>query len=516
MMNSIKLTTYAAMLITLQAVADSGKSTFGLERAWSTEQILSVPESVLYDAEREVIYITNINGGALDIDGNGTISKFSPEGMPIDLDWITGLNAPKGMALAGSTLHVADVDRVVAINVDTGKVIRSEAIEGAKFLNDVAVDATGTLYVTDTLLGRVYVRQNGDFEVFHDAGSDNRVNGILSVGESLYLTFSNDGTLVRLSGNPPAAEKVASGLGSADGLALLSDGSFLACDWKGRILLVGEDGRTRELLDTRKSGIQAADVDIIAGKSLLLVATFEDNRVVCYRMIGNSGHSGTAASVAARTQAAISRGEAPGWMHPDLPETIENNVANKADGLAEKLDLDKEKAAEVTRLLDEHYSRVWAWHQRVDEKLSAAWDAWDGARDTSNGKEKDELKALTIMTEEIDPIYAEFQPQIESLLTRLHEAIGQEKTIELLDRITRSPGVDRTYQAYLSMIPEMTESEKAIIRARLEQARRDSLAAWSSGRIIKIFKKYKIRNEFSIDTFGYGYRQRYKAWAAGK
>ena len=46
----------------------------------------------------------------------------------------------------------------------------------------------------------------------------------------------------------------------------------------------------------------------------------------------------------------------------------------------------------------------------------------------------------------------------------------------------------------------------------MEQAREDSLAAWSDGRIVKIFKKYKIRNEFSIDYFGYGYRERYKAW----
>jgi hypothetical protein len=98
-------------------------------------------------------------------------------------------------------------------------------------------------------------------------------------------------------------------------------------------------------------------------------------------------------------------------------------------------------------------------------------------------------------------------------LKTLHKELTDEQVIALLDRITRSPGVDRTYNAYLGMVPEMKEEEKTIIRARLEQARIDSLAAWSDKRIIKIFKKYKIRNEFSIDYFGYGYRERYKAWA---
>ena len=94
----------------------------------------------------------------------------------------------------------------------------------------------------------------------------------------------------------------------------------------------------------------------------------------------------------------------------------------------------------------------------------------------------------------------------------MQKELSGEQIIALLDRITRSPGVERTYNAYLAMVPEMTEKEKAIIRARLEQAREDSLAAWSDGRIVKIFKKYKVRNEFSIDYFGYGYRERYKAW----
>jgi hypothetical protein len=222
----------------------------------------------------------------------------------------------------------------------------------------------------------------------------------------------------------------------------------------------------------------------------------------------------TAASVAASAQAAIDRGETPAWWTPELPDAIQRDVDNKGKRLAGQLKLsDEAKSQKAAALITEHFGRLWAWDRQAREKLDAAWAAWDAARDNSNGKEKDELKALTVITEQIDPIYAQFAPQIQGLLRSLRQEIGEEKTIELLDFITRSPGAKRTYDAYVAMVPEMTDEEKAILWKRMAQAREDALAAWSDGQIAKIFKKYKVRNEFSIDHFGYGYRKRYEAWA---
>jgi hypothetical protein len=102
------------------------------------------------------------------------------------------------------------------------------------------------------------------------------------------------------------------------------------------------------------------------------------------------------------------------------------------------------------------------------------------------------------------------------LLRALREEVGEEQTTELLDLITRSPGAKRTYDAYVAMVPEMTNEEKAILWERMVNAREDALAAWSDGQVAKIFKKYKVRNEASIDDFGYGYRERYQAWAKGQ
>jgi hypothetical protein len=227
-----------------------------------------------------------------------------------------------------------------------------------------------------------------------------------------------------------------------------------------------------------------------------------------------SAEAETAAGVAARAQAAIDRGETPRWWTPDLPDAIQRDVDRKGKRLAGQLELnDKSKAQTAAALIAQHFGRLWAWDQQVREKLDLAWADWDAARDNSNGKQKDELKALVVMTEQIDPIYAEFAPQIQGLLRDLRKEIGEEKTTELLDLITRSPGAKRTYDAYVAMVPEMTDEEKAVLWNRMAQAREDALAAWSDGQIVKIFKKYKVRNESSIDYFGYGYRKRYQAWA---
>lgn len=221
----------------------------------------------------------------------------------------------------------------------------------------------------------------------------------------------------------------------------------------------------------------------------------------------------TTAAVAARVQAAVDAGDMPQWWTPKLPENIQGEVDHKSQRLTKLLELNDQALVQKTEaLIKEHYGRVWAWHQQVDEQLDEAWAAWDQARDNRDGKQKDELQALAIMVERIDPIYAEFAPQIQGFLRQLRQIIGERKTTELLDHITRSPGATRTFNAYVSMIPEMNEAEKKILWERMVQARDDSLAAWTDGRIVKIFKKYKVRNEFSIDYFGYGYQQRYQAW----
>jgi hypothetical protein len=113
------------------------------------------PESAKYDAELDVWYIANINGSPADKDGNGYISRLKGDGNVDSLKFIVGgvngvkLDAPKGMALQGDTLWVADITNLRGFNRRTGMPVASVALKGSKFLNDVALGEDG-IYVTDT------------------------------------------------------------------------------------------------------------------------------------------------------------------------------------------------------------------------------------------------------------------------------------------------------------------------------------------------------------------------------
>ena len=108
-----------------------------------------------------MLYVSNVNGPPLDKDGNGFISKLSPEGEIEELEWITGLNAPKGMIMDGDKLYVTDIDRLVEIDPETGKIVGTYPAEGAIFLNDPAVGPDSTVYVSDIAGRKIFARAPG-------------------------------------------------------------------------------------------------------------------------------------------------------------------------------------------------------------------------------------------------------------------------------------------------------------------------------------------------------------------
>src|SRR6478735_5792430 len=66
---------------------------------WKTDTILKVPESVLYNAADKFIYVANINGKPDSADGNGFITRMTLDGKIDQLEWLKGLDAPKGMGV---------------------------------------------------------------------------------------------------------------------------------------------------------------------------------------------------------------------------------------------------------------------------------------------------------------------------------------------------------------------------------------------------------------------------------
>src|SRR5687768_14246347 len=83
---------------------------------WETETKLTTCESVIYDKERDVLYVSNIDGNPEAKDGNGFISKVSLDGKVTEEKWVKGIDAPKGLGLANGKLYVTDIDRVHEID----------------------------------------------------------------------------------------------------------------------------------------------------------------------------------------------------------------------------------------------------------------------------------------------------------------------------------------------------------------------------------------------------------------
>src|SRR5262245_45148790 len=127
---------------------------------WETKG-LAQPESVVKDPATGAIYISNIAGAVMQKDGNGFISRLKPDGTIIERQWVKGLNAPTGLALRDRTLYVADVDELVEINAASAEILNRYPAKGAIFLNDVAVDQDGTVYVSDTPMNPIWRRRDG-------------------------------------------------------------------------------------------------------------------------------------------------------------------------------------------------------------------------------------------------------------------------------------------------------------------------------------------------------------------
>ena len=243
----------------------------------------STPESVLYDPEGDLYLVANINGNPAAKDWNGFISRISPQGGLLVLKWIDGkaadvtLNAPKGMALSGNRLYVADIDVLRVFDRETGAPLGEIEIPGASFLNDVAAAEDGTIYITDSNIGAVYrLPPDGSAEQVVEAGQINGPNGIQVRGETV-LVATGGGQIYRLGDDGALSlefEVPASGL---DGLILLDDGGGLVSSWGGSAVYRFDGERqVSELF----GGIDApADIGFDKKRGYVLIPHLQHNRV---------------------------------------------------------------------------------------------------------------------------------------------------------------------------------------------------------------------------------------------
>lgn len=261
---------------------------------------LATPESVLWDDARNVWYVSNINGAAIAKDDNGYILRLTADGAMMDsLPFINGadadivLNAPKGMALVGDTLWVADIDAVRGFNVLTGNVVTTLELraQGATFLNDVAAAPDGTVYITDSGISfdaagnlthpgtsRVFAlkdRMGREAVVLPAQSAANGLAWDPALNAWLIVGFNSTSIFAWVPGTD-SLTAIGTGPGGGDGISVLADGRTLYSSWADSSLTILEDGVSTKL----RGGLPApADFGYDAKRGLVAVPLFQSDRI---------------------------------------------------------------------------------------------------------------------------------------------------------------------------------------------------------------------------------------------
>ena len=270
----------------------------------ATVQGFLAPESVLHDSAQDIYFVSNINGSPMAKDNNGFISRVRPDGAVENLKFIEGgrsgvtLNAPKGLALEGDTLWVADIDALRAFDAKTGAPIDTVSLSklGAVFLNDIAVGLTGALYITDTGIrfddvgnvlhpgpDRIF-RVGPDRAVTQAIRGDTlgRPNGIAvdPVGKRFIIVEFGGRYVLAWKPGDKAPSVVAKGPGGFDGV-VVAGGRIMVSSWADSSVSSYETGQEVRLV----GGIPSpADIGYDAKRNRLLIPVLSGNRVEIWQL----------------------------------------------------------------------------------------------------------------------------------------------------------------------------------------------------------------------------------------
>ena len=263
-----------------------------LTEVWRLDDGFERPESVVLDTVRKVLYVSSIGENRAENDRNGYISRISPDGVFQDTAWVTGLNAPKGLALKGDLLYASVVDEVVAIDVNSGEIVETHSANGAEFLNDVTVDAEGNVYISDSGTGVIYRLREGELGPFVSGGNVASPNGLYAMDEGLIVAAA-DTTHPEPGGGRylkrvdydtknVVAIRDTTALGALDAVEPDGRGGFFLSDWAGGTISrwTPEDGEV--VLEELERG--TADLTYVADDEMIYVPLMMSGQLVAYRV----------------------------------------------------------------------------------------------------------------------------------------------------------------------------------------------------------------------------------------
>jgi len=256
---------------------------FELVEAWKTDTLLMMPECVIYDNNRDVLYVSNQNNKSSFKGGNGFISRLSTSGEILDLEWVADMNSPKGLALRDEKLYVSDVDEVIVIDIESSEITERIHIEGSVMINDLAFDGDGNLYISDSGDNSIFLYSKGKVNKWIEGL--NTPNGLLIDGDKLLLVSMGSEDLVSIDLASKEINIITEGVSRGDGVARIGIPShYLVRNRLGEVFMVYPDGSKTSLLDTKGADIGSADIEFIPELDLLLIPILFSNHVMAYKL----------------------------------------------------------------------------------------------------------------------------------------------------------------------------------------------------------------------------------------
>ena len=258
----------------------------GVEKVWETEKNFNFPESAVYDAARDIIYVTNYDMyNPSRSEAKQFISKVSPNGTVEEREWVQGLKNPTGMAVHDDKLYVVERDAVAVVDVETGRIDNRHPLQGARFPNDIAMTPDGVIYVSDSAGGTLFRISNGEVEPWLKDDTIEGPNGLLVHDNHLIVGTGGDHAVKSID---LATKKIRTivkfGEGIIDGIKVDKAGNYLVSHWEGRLFRIAPSGEVTKLLDTSAPEIRCADFDYVEEKDLVIVPTMDNGLVKAYKL----------------------------------------------------------------------------------------------------------------------------------------------------------------------------------------------------------------------------------------
>jgi hypothetical protein len=262
----------AIIAITLSTISTANADELSL--LWQVND-LDQPESVVANPTEKALYI----------------SKVSMDGEVLIKHWLDNLNAPKGMAIHGDNLYIADMQQVHQVSISQARIVNQFQVKQAKMLNDITITEDGTVYISDLLAGGIYRITDNHISLWFEHKDLPHPNGLLWQYDELLVaswglglkddfTTQTAGSLYTLNIENPelVVIKGSEQLGNLDGLAQKDDALYVS-DWISGKLFKIEDNKSSTVL-TLKPGL--ADIGI-AG-SVLFTPSMLDGQVTAWKL----------------------------------------------------------------------------------------------------------------------------------------------------------------------------------------------------------------------------------------